>query len=307
MALRSGHGGQLAFKAETTLGTPVTPDTFLPFIGESIDRAEDFVETESIYANRLVMQSTQWNAGSVTVKGAIKTELFTASVKPLLKAMFGSETGAGPFTYTPADLWGNGLTIQVGRPGMNGTVQPFTYSGMKCETWQIDCAVGQTAKLTASFSGALVDEATATALAAASYTAGIRPFTFVGASIALNSASVPVNSLTLSGDNKLNSGRRFLGSRFISEQSPSKLRDYKGTLSAEFTDTTIYALYLARTEVPLVATFVSGATQLVITMNVRLNGKTPNLEGMDVVKQSIPFTCVASGADATAITAVYTP
>lgn len=306
MAIRTGIAGQIGFKAETTVGTAVTVDSFVPLVSEGIKRKEKWTESAGIMPSRLVQLSNQWQSGEVDIDGPITLELYTATMRPLLKAMFGTETGAGPYTYTPGDLWGNSLTVQFGRPGMNGTVQPFTYGGVKIKDWTLSCQAGGIAQLQLGTMSCLVDEDTTTALATASISAGIKPMTFTGATISLGGSSINVNNVSLKGDNKL-AGRRFLGSRFYAEPVQTENRLYNGTLQAEFESKTIYELYKARTEQALVLTFTNGSNSLAITTNIRLDGETPNIQGRGIIAQPLPFTCTASGgADSSAISAVYT-
>ena len=305
MGIRSGIAAQIGFKAETTVGTGVVVDTFVPLVSESIKRKEKWTESAGIMPSRLLQLSQQWQSGDVDIEGSIMMELYTLSIKPLLKAMFGTETGAGPYTYTPTDLYGNSLTIQIGKPGMNATVQPFSYPGSKIKGWTLSCQKGAIAQLQLDIMTCLVDEDRTTALAAATYAANIKPFTFSGATITYNAATLPCTAVQLQGDNKLEA-RRFLGNRFMSEPVHTDVRDYKGTLTAEFTDKTIYELYTARTEAALVLSFTNGSNSLVITTNVRLDGETPSVAGKGIVVQPLPFTCVASSTDASGITAVYT-
>lgn len=308
MAARSGIAAQFGCVAETTVGTAVTVISFYPLVSESIQRDEDFSQSDAIYAGRNVMTFDQQNSGNVMVAGDIGLELNTLSMRPLLKAMFGTEAGSGPYTYTPGDLYGNSLTIQIGRPGVDGTVRPFTYAGCKVASWEIACAAGEIATLGLTIMGSVVDETTGVALATASYTTSQKAFKFSGATVTVAAVTVPVKQLTLSGDNALEE-RRFLGSRFTSEPIQTGLREYTGSLQAEFTDLTLYNLYKLHTAAAVVCTFVNGSSSLVITMNVRFDGETPNVGGKGIVEQALPFTCLATaggGADSTAITAVFT-
>jgi hypothetical protein len=114
---------------------------------------------------------------------------------------------------------------------------------------------------------------------------------------------VNVKALTISGDNMVDDSRRFLGSQFISEPLEMGLREYTGTLDVEFTDLTQYRRFVTGSEAALVAAFTSGADSVTITANVRIDGTTPQVGGREILTQSLPFKCVASGADSTAITA----
>lgn len=310
MAARSGIAAQIGFAAETTVGTAVTVNTFLPLVSESIQRTEAFTESEGIRAGRLVRGSDEWNSGNVTIAGDIGLELYTKSIRPLFKAMFGAEaedTTNTTYTYTPADLYGVALTTQIGRPDVGGTVRPFTYAGTKVMSWEIACAQGEIATLGLTVQTCLVDETTGVNLATASYASGLRSFKFSGASLVLDGTTTNVTQLTISGDNALEA-RFFLGSRYSAEPVQTGLRTYGGALQAEFESLTAYQRFVNHTEAGIVAKFTSGSSELTITMNARFDGETPNVSGRGIVQQPLPFTCVAdTTSDASAITVVYKP
>jgi len=370
---RTGMDAQIGYALESTVGTPVTVTAFLPLISETLMQDKTRLESAGIIAGRRVLTSDQWNGGNVTVSGSVQHELYNRGLGKLFTAMFGavSTTGSGPYThtFTPGDLTGDALTVQVGRPATNGTTYPFTYAGMKVSSWEIACSAGEIATLgldligqrefayrtvtdgvttsgstaissaTAAFSTddvgkpisgtgipsgatiASVTSATAAvlsanatasgtgvtftlgiALASASYPANIKPLKFNHAAVTIGGSSVNVKSLSISGNNTLNSDRRFLGSQFISEPLEAGLREYSGTLDIEFTDLTQYTRFVAGTEAAMVASFTSGTDSVTITTNVRIDGSTPQVGGAEILSQSLPFKCVASSTDASAIT-----
>jgi len=371
----TGIDAQIGYALESTVGTPVTVTAFLPLVSESLMQESGRLESAGIIAGRRVLASQQWNGGDITVSGSVQHELYNRGLGKLFTAMFGTvaTTGAGPYThtFTPGDLTGDALTIQVGRPATNGTTYPFTYAGMKVASWEIACSAGEIATLgmdvvgtreidyrvvtdgvTTSGSAAItsasasfnasdignpisgtgipsgttilsVQSATAAtlsanasatgtsisftlgiALAAASYPTGIKPLKFNHAAITIGGSSVNVKSLTISGNNGLDDARRFLGNQRISEPLEANLREYSGTIEVEFTDLTQYRRYITGTEAALVAGFTSGTDSVTITTNIRVDGSTPMVAGREILVQSLPFKCVASSTDASAITAV---
>jgi len=308
MATKTGIGAQWGFKAETTWGTAVVVDTFLPLISESIQRTEEFTESEAIIAGRRVLQSDYWNGGNITVEGNISTQLWDTDTRTLLTHMFGTESGAGtagnPYLYVPEDMDGLGMTIQIGRPGVGGTVHPFTYEGCKFSGWEIACSAGEMATLSLDVVGEA--EATGTALASASYTASILPFKFSGTTVTVAGTDVGINctGITIACDNMLSTDRRFLGTQSIAQPLEMGLREYTGTIDLEFYDLTVYNNFVNRTEVAVVTTFTRGSKTLTLTKNVRLDGVTPNVDGRGILTQSVPYKCIASGtADSSAIKA----
>lgn len=310
MTVRSGVAAQFGCAIETTVGTRVTVTSFYPLVSESIKRTEAFTESDAIRAGRLVMTSDEWNSGNVTIAGDVGLELNTKTLRPILTAALGQETitstSGGIYTYTPADLFGTALTVQIGRPDVGGTVRPFTYGGCKVMSWEIGCAAGEIATLGLTLQSCLVDETTGVSLETASYTSGQKAFKFSGATLTIAGSTVDVKQLTLSGDNALEA-RFFNGSQYSKEPIQTGRRVYSGSVQAEFESLTAYNRFVNHTEAALVATFTSGTDSLVITENVRFDGETPNVGGRGIVEQPLPFTAVASTSnDASAITVVYT-
>lgn len=305
MAARTGIGAQLGIKAETTWGTEVTVDEFHPFISEGLERTEDHTISNAIRANRYVLSSEQWNGGIINVGGPLELELHNKNVRTWFKCMFGTETGSSPYTYTPDDLTGDSFTAQVGRPDAGGTVRAFTYAGVKVASWEISATVGEMVKLTLDLIAK--SESTATALASATYTASMLPFKFTGATLSIAGSAVnTVREMSLAGDNKLDR-RNFLGTQDTAEPFPTDIYEYTGTVVTDFESLTAYNRFVTGTEAALVMTFTRAASTIVITCNVKFNGATPTVGGREVVAQNLPFMCVGSTTDASAITAVYTP
>lgn len=306
---RSGIAAQLGFKLESTVGTAVTVDTFLPLVSESIKRTEAFTESAAIRAGRRLLQSSDWNSGNVSTGGDLQLELYTTSIRPLLTAMMGTETGGtATYTYYPEDLYGDSLTVQIGRPDTAGTVQPFTYPGMKVASWEIACSAGQIATMGLTLMGCVADEiGTATALASASYASGLRPIKFSGANIVVAGGTLAtVSQFTLSGDNALQE-RRVLGSQYTLEPIESGLRSYTGSIQATFDSVAAYHRYINHSEATLVANLANGTSVVKVTANVRFDGETPNVNGRGILEQPLPFTVIAPGTlDSQGIKIEYT-
>ena len=78
-----------------------------------------------------------------------------------------------------------------------------------------------------------------------------------------------------------------------------EIRPEWGNPSAQ--GTLLYHRFLGGTESALILTLESGTLVGTITANVRFDGTTPHLSGGAVLEHPIPFKCIASGADNTAI------
>lgn len=308
MALKSGLAAQLGVKAESTWGTFVAPTRFYPLISESLTEEIDRIESEGIVTGLRVLNSAQWAAGNVDVGGDIQTELYQQGMGALLKACFGavSTTGAGPYThtFTPGDLTDDHLSVQVGKPDGAGTVQPFSFSGMKVTDWELSMEAGGLVTLSTSLVGKQL--ATSESLATASFgTGAATPFTFKHASATIAGGAANVKKLTISGSNGLDSDRRFIGSEYRAEPLEAELREYSGTVDLEFESLTQMNRFRNATEVALVSTISAGASaSLTTTMNVRFDGAIPEVDGRGIVQLSAPYKCIGSTTDASAITAV---
>lgn len=303
--MSGGADAQIGWKSESTPGTGVTVDTFQPFVSENIKQNIEYLDTATISARKVLRLTKQ---GSKMVEGGVSMELPNEDIAVLMKHMFGgvSTTGSGPYvhTYTPSNLTGDSLTIQVGRPASSGTVHPFTYAGCKISEWTIAASVGEIATLDLSIIG--MTETTATALATASYASGWEPFVFTEASLSITgSAAGTVRDVSLTGNNAIQNRMR-LGSATSLQPLEIGLRSYTGTITTDFDSLTHYGLFTAGTETALVLTFDNGTDDLVITMNIQFTGETPEVSGFDLLAQTLPFRCISSTSDAAAITAVLT-
>ena len=304
MATGTGLAAQFGFVAEGSWNTAGTPNVFLPMISESMGLDIERMESKAILANRQFMTSEQWAPGKRMAGGDVQLELPSVDCGILFHHMMGASSGTTTRTYTPANLAGKGLTVQVGVPDVSGTVRPKTYSGCKIGSWEIGCAAGEIATWGLSFIAG--NETTATGLATATYNTGAAiPFTFTGASIVIAGTTTPVSKSTISGDNKLER-RYFEGSSITSEPLQTGLTEITGSLDIEFGNNfTDYNRFVNATESALVLNFVSGAKSLQMAMNVRYDGATPKVGGPGIVPQSLPFKAVASSSDGSALTIVH--
>jgi hypothetical protein len=308
MALPSGLAAQVGVAAEVTYGTYVAPARFFEFVSESIDLERERIDSAGIRSGRTVLH--RWAPGVQRVTGDLVLELAAEGFGLLWSHILGgvATSGVGPYThtFTPGDLTGKSLSVQIGRPDIGGTVRAFSYLGMKVDQANLTANVNEFARLTLSLYGCHED--TAQTLGVASYNAALAPFVFTQGSVTVAGSAFDVRSFDLTIDNALATDRHFI--RGTTPERPKEplqngLRAVTGTLTADFTDLAAYNRYVNGTEAALVLAFNAGASaQLTITMNVRYDGNTPNVGGPDLLEQELPFTAVSSTSDAAAITAV---
>lgn len=310
MALKSGLAAQVGLKTESTWGTAVAVDRFTPLISESMTEKIERLESAGIAPGARVLRSGQWAAGNVEVSGDLGFELYQQGMGLWFRHMFGavSTSGAGPYvhTFTPGDMADDHFTLQIGKPDVAGTVQPFTFSGCKVTEWELAAKAGELVTLGVSVVGK--DLATGTSLATASYGTGSGlPFSFAHASVTVGGSAAYVKEITLKGSNGLAVDRRGIGSAYIKEPLEAELRAYEGEMVCEFESLTQMNLFRNGTENALVLTIDAGsAAKCVITTNVRYDGSTPEVQGRGVTELKVPFKCLGPSTDAGAITAVLT-
>jgi hypothetical protein len=310
MALASGLDSQFGYAEEGTPGTFETPTRFAEFTDESLKLEIERIDSEGIRAGRRVLH--RWAPGVQRVTGDVNLEFGAEGSGLLFEHMFGGvqTTGASdPYThtFTPGDLAGKSLTVQINRPDIGGTDRVFSYTYCKVVDWTLEASVNEYAKLRLGLYGANEDRGQS--LASASYPTGFEPFVFSHGAVTVGGNAVPVKSFTLDGDNGLMIDRHFIKSATPAqplESLESGLRSYSGSFVSDFEDLTEYELYTAGSEVALVLTFdrASDDRSLVITMNVRFDGDTPVVSGQELLEHTQQFVCVSGTSDAAAITAV---
>jgi hypothetical protein len=301
--MATGMDSQFGIKTESVYGTAVVVDEFIPILGESMSREEEFTVSEGIIAGNRLVASNQWNSGNLTFSGSIEAELYTENMRTLLEHMLGTVAGTGPWTFTPGTLQGKSFTMQVGKPSLSA-VHPFTYAGCKVSSWEIALAAGEIA--TFGLDVVAQSETTATGLATASYPSTIRPYKFTHGSVEYNNAALSVKQITISGDSMLNTDRRYIGTQTIAEPIEDDRREFTGSMTVDFASLAVYNDFVAHTEREIELELdAGGGDTLTITMNCRIDGTTPALSGRGLVEQDIPFTVIKPTAG-TGITIVVT-
>lgn len=317
MAIPSGLSAQLGIAEEVTYGTPVVVTRFYEFTGDGPQLSIERIESAGLRSGTRVQRSDRWVAGKRSVEGDLEMEVMNKSMGLWLKHALGgvatTQPSPGPdptvykHSFTPGDL-PVGLTVQVGRPDVAGTVNPFTYTGCRISEWELSCAVGEIAMLKASILGR--DEATATALATASYPSSLSLLTFVDGSLTLGGVATDVKSASLSGSNGLADDRYFFGSGLRKSPLEAGMREYTGDLTTEFNSLTDYNRFVTGTEAALVLLFQGAIIsttykyELKVTANVRFDGDTPTVNGTEVLELPLKYKCVGNAA-ATALTIDY--
>jgi hypothetical protein len=307
MAIGSGIGSQLGIATETTFNTPVAVSTFYEFTNENINYHKNISVGLGLRAGGQVARSGRRVVTTSDATGDINLDLPTKGLGLLLSyAMGGTVQTSG--TYTLGDVYGKSFTAQVGVPQYGGTVTPKTIAGCKISSFEISAA--QSAIATGRFTIDGASFTTSTSLATASFPSGNSVFHFAQGAITVDGSSVAnIKDFTLSVDNVLKTDRFNLGSAGVkAEQIINGFRAITGSLTAEFTDTTLLAKFLADTSAALVLTF-SGPSSSVLSITlpaVKFDGDAPQVGGPEVIDINFTFQAYDNGTDQP-LTIVYTP
>lgn len=308
MPIGAGLSGQLMMKAETTVGTAVTPDTGFEYNSEGLELTKNVVQGQGIRAGIMYNRARRRAYTTRTAGGPINLDVPSTGADLLFKQMFGAVSGTTTKTYTPAALTGQSLTIQKGVPQTDGTVKPFTFSGCKFSAWTLACEVGGI--LTLDLTVDAWDAVTSTSLVTASYTAA-DIFHFAEGTVKIGGATVAnVRSFSTTTEIGMKTDRYFFGSAGKkAEQTENDYRNTTGTMETEFVNqATIYDLFAADTQTSTELTFVTpgGATLDLTIPAIHFDGETPKVGGPDVVGLTAGFTAGDDGTNPV-ISLAYTP
>lgn len=319
MVTGTGLDAQVGFKLETAVGTAVTVNRFIEFNEESIAFDPTYLEPNGLRVGSKFKRGSRLTRSRKMVTGGLGFDYATRNMGSLWKAALGSSAtpaasgAAFKQIHQTGDLIGKSLTIQVGRPEpvTPFTVKPHTYSGCKVTGWEWSVSDNDVAKMSVDIDG--WNEATATALAAASFpNAEVFNFTNVttfvlGATIAGTTeltasggtaVAAVIKSLSFKGDNALDTERYGLSSAGLKkEQLEAGTPTITGTMEAEYAQTEFYTPFTAGTATSLwikLTGSVIGAgpeveTTEFIVPEIRIKKVTPTVSGPEVVKAQVEF------------------
>src|SRR5258706_9670642 len=285
MPYASGLSGQIGAVVESAYGTPVTVTHFYEFTGENFQYVPGWLDGQGLKAGQAFNRSSRTVVSQKGGTGDLTMEHMSGEAANAVADSMGFwwKWALGSTLTTPTVVVGtafkqvhtNGskagqfITVQVGRPQISGaTVQPFTYTGVKCTDWEFSCNDNQIAQLKVSFD--VRDESTAVGLAAASYPTPNGLFAFSHASVftlggtASTSAgettvaggtpvASAVNGIVITGSNPMKTDRRGLGNQGLkNEPVENAIPTITGTLNTEFfSRTELYDVFKNASTVPL--------------------------------------------------------
>jgi hypothetical protein len=306
MAIRSGLAAQIGIGVESTVGTAATPTRFYEFNDESIAQTIERIESEGLRTGNRVLRSDRYASGQKAIEGSFSMDMTAGNTAILFKHALGAVATAGSYvhTCTMADPFGLGLTIEVGRPGNDGTVRAFTYAGCKINTLDLSVSVGEL--LSAEFGVIGTTAESIGTVTAASYASSLELLHFAGAAITLGGTAYPCKDFSLSVNNGLTGDRFVLGSQVAQQPIASSMAEVTGSLVAEFVDAVAYQRVVNATHAAIVATFTDSAGKsITVTVPVaRFDGDTPSVGGPDILDQSLNFKGLFNGTDSPVTIAV---
>lgn len=318
MAIGAGIGGSFGIATETTFNTGVTVSRFYEFNSESVGYEKNMVQGEGLRAGGQLPRSQRNVVTTFSATGDVEIDLPTRGLGLLLSHCMGTaptptnpSAGVYNYSFTLGDVYGRSFTTQVGAPQYGGTVTPKTATGCKIANFEIGVSNAAIGTLKATIDGA--GFTTATALATPSYPLSGSVFHFAQAAITVDGSPVAnIRDFTLSVDNNLKVDRYNLGSAGAkAEQGFNGFRAITGTVTAEFTDTTLYTKFLNNTTTGLALTFTGDTiastykdTLSITCPAVKFDGENPNVSGPGTIDVSFSFVVLDNGTDAP-LTIVY--
>jgi hypothetical protein len=320
MAYGSGLSAQFGYAEEATYGTRVAPTKFAEFNSESVKLNIQRQESKGLRAGRIVQGSTRWATGPHDAAGAIQLDVVNKGLGLLLKHLFGavatSQPSAGPdptvfeHKFTLGDLTGKGLTMQFGRPSIEGTVRPWEYSGGKIVEGSISTAIGEAGVIDLSVIAA--DESVAQVLATATYPTGLVTLDWAGAAVTIGGTAYDCKSAKVSIKHGFKTDRFKLGTLTRSEPIRNAFTEIGVELTSDYVDNVAYARFtagtLAAVTFNLVGAVISNTYKFALEVtlpSVRFDGETPNTNGPDVIEQPITGKALDDGSTDSPIKVVY--
>lgn len=326
MAIGSGLSAQLGVSKETVYGTYVAPTKFYEMIKEELQKERSIVQGGGLAAGRFAQLGSQRVTANESGSGSFEMSVPLATFGLILQQLMGGTvtpvqqgaTTAYLQTIPLVDTAGKSLTVQVGKPSADGTVNPYTYLGGKITQAEFSCGKDEflSAKLDMDFKRVVETETLATASYPTTTTTHnfSKMFVKIGASVgaAANLAGVTKFSLTIG--RKMKTDRYYAnGDGLKNEPITNDFVDVKGTIEADFmTKADLADRWASGAGFALVWEFVDAliATPYFSTIRFELplcylDGETPSVDGPDVLNGSFPFTVQSNGTDPV-VTVKYT-
>ena len=315
---------------ESTYGTGQTIARWYEFKSESLDYTKNTKQGQGMRVTTRVARSGRRTVPTFSVGGDFDMELVTKGMGVLWQwALGGTSTSTavgsgfqqvhtlGTSVTAPA------LTFQKGIVNNAGTVVPFTFQGVSCSSFEINCPNGDIVDAKFSVFGRSIDQGTTAYVSPVMTANPVTPFTFLGGTIsvgtgaltapttiALASLATPLNlsvrDFSLKVDNKLAVDRFNFGAAGKVAQPTDGLRDISGSMTVEF-DNLLSSALLSDTDLAVVLNFVSTeaiaglagggfANFQIVLPAIRINSEVPKADNTDLVTVKIDFDVLDNGS-----------
>ena len=313
MPTSTGLAAQLSIGEETTYGTAVPASRGYEFDSEAIKANVKKVYGKSLRTLRL-QRSDRTRTYVQGAAGQVKMAVLTEGMGLLFKHMLGGVVSTQPdvvnkptewlhsFTQSDTGLFGKSLTLQVGRPDVNGVVLPFTYSGVKVTDWTLSTKVGEVLELDLTLDAKAEDTATAL-VASPTYPASAELLTFIDGTVTVDGVQHYVTAASVMGKNGIKVDRCGLANQ-KREPVPDAEVPITGSFDADLEDGTLHGKFVLGTTVALVLNFSWGVIdvgkanpyQVVVTLPVcEITGDPPTVAGPQVVAHNVKFKALYNG------------
>jgi hypothetical protein len=301
----------IGIEGTATYGTYAPPTRAYEFTGEGLDYNPERINSAAWQAGQRVISSSRWKPGQVAVAGNVDLEVASKNFGIWFKHALGACTTTTTGTITPTklhtctlgDLLGLSMTVQVGIEDTGGTVNPLSFLGCKVNTLDFKCAVGELLTISVGLIGQ--DMVTNQSLGTAGYADSPELFSFVEGTLAVAGTGgtanpIPVRDFSMSINNQLPTDDYILGSALMREPTEPALREITGTMDADFASLMEFNRFKNANEATLTALFKTSTAietglypQVLITANVRYDGETPKVSGVEQTRQPIAYTVTA--------------
>lgn len=331
MAIGSGLAAQIGIVKESVFNTPVAVTTFTPFLSETLQTRPVFAMDLGLIAGALIPAAQRSVKTFEDAGGDVSFNVASKGFGRWLQASMGG-------TVTPAQIGTSGVytaifnvgstdgtswTIQKGAPSVDGTVNPFTYSGCKITATELSVAPQGLVMFKPTIDAAQVQPTGSGALGlqAASYPADqnfgfnnttVTTFTAMtvvsGAWTPTTPASLGVvRNLSLKWAQPKKVDRAQAGSLIKAEQLMNNWQLPTGQIDIDYASNTLYSQFEAGTTLGIAISITGAiigtsgtnvATLTCVMPAVRLEqGSSPQISGPDVITVSYPFTALSDGTN----------
>jgi hypothetical protein len=328
MTLGTGLDTSFGSKIETTYGTAVTVDQWNDIDSESLVLQQKWTQPAGLAAGRTMILINRLSPTTRMGSGSVAMDFSVKSMHRLLKLALNSGLSAPSLVsgsaYAGAHLLDSAAspvssTFQIGRAQRDGTVRPFTASGVRASGWEISSSEGNAVKL--NLDVVCQDIVTGTALATPAYATGNEIFQHNANTATVvkigGTASTASGIVSISGGTPLATtvkGISVKGSRPLSESYGTSqtmlapllngLVPVTVELDSEFTSRTeLYDVWRSGTILPLQITWTGstisgGAYKLdVIAAATKITDDPVSVGGPDIVPEKPVFTVGADGVN----------